>query len=240
MPFTFEGKVRYSECDSEGRLTPFSVINYLQDCSTFQSEQLGVGLEQLKDKHRAWFLNSWHIYFDRYPRLGEHIEAGTFAYGFSGFYGYRHFFIRGEDGAYAVRADSAWFFFDTERQCPVKPEPEDTELYEEAGAEKLHDEMGMPKLQRKIALPGGMEALEPMTVTRHLLDSNKHVNNAWYVDIAAAAAGLERPRELRVEYRKAAVLGDIIIPRVSSMEDGYMVNLSNTDEKPYAVIELKR
>lgn len=239
MPFTFKSKVRYSECDSDSELTPFSVINYLQDCSTFQSEELGVGVEHLRERNRAWFLNSWHIYFDRYPRLGEEIEAGTFAYGFSSFYGYRHFFIKGEDGAYAVRADSAWFFFDTEHKAPVRPEPEDTGPYDEACADRLHGELAMPKLQRKIALPKDLSSGEPMTVTRHLLDSNQHVNNAWYVDIAAAACGIERPSELRVEYRKAALLGDIIIPRMSVSDGTYTVVLSAEDEKPYALVELK-
>ena len=53
MPYTFRSKVRYSECDREGRLTPFSVINYFQDCSTFQSEDLGVGVKYLSEKKRA-------------------------------------------------------------------------------------------------------------------------------------------------------------------------------------------
>ena len=34
MPYTFGSKVRYSECDSEGALTPFSVINYFPELFT--------------------------------------------------------------------------------------------------------------------------------------------------------------------------------------------------------------
>ena len=35
--YTFESRVRYSETDCEGKLTMASLINYFQDCSTFQS-----------------------------------------------------------------------------------------------------------------------------------------------------------------------------------------------------------
>ena len=41
--YTFDSRVRYSETDSGGKLTMASLINYFQDCSTFQAEELGVG-----------------------------------------------------------------------------------------------------------------------------------------------------------------------------------------------------
>ena len=44
--YTFESRIRYSETDSEGKLTIASLINYFQDCSTFQSQDLGLGVLQ--------------------------------------------------------------------------------------------------------------------------------------------------------------------------------------------------
>ena len=41
--FEFPARIRYSEADHRGLLTLPGVINYFQDCSTFQSEALGVG-----------------------------------------------------------------------------------------------------------------------------------------------------------------------------------------------------
>lgn len=38
--YEFEGKVRYSEIDHRATMTLPALINYFQDCSTFQSEQL--------------------------------------------------------------------------------------------------------------------------------------------------------------------------------------------------------
>lgn len=246
MPYSFTSDIRYSECDSDGYLTPFSVINYLQDCSTFQSEKLGVGIGYLKERKRAWFLNSWHIIFDRYPHFGETIETGTFAYGFSGLYGYRHFYIKGGQGEFLVRADSLWFFFDTEKQMPTKPDEQDMAPYMERDAERLKAEIDMPPLKRKIVLPkdmrsgggGSPEACEEIEVTRHFLDSNKHVNNAWYVEMAASAAGMDRPSELRAEYRKAAVLSDHIRPLIVNDGEKRIVDLSDRGGSPFAIVEL--
>ena len=43
--YCFDSRVRYSETDERGRLSLTGILNYLQDCSTFQSEDLGMGIE---------------------------------------------------------------------------------------------------------------------------------------------------------------------------------------------------
>ena len=47
--FEFTSKVRYSETDSEGKLSLPALLDYFQDSSTFQSEELGLGIEYTKD-----------------------------------------------------------------------------------------------------------------------------------------------------------------------------------------------
>ena len=79
--YTFDSRVRYSETDIDGRLSLDGIINYMQDCTNFQSEDLGVGIEFLTRTQTMWGLNSWQIVIDEYPFMGEHITIGTQAYG---------------------------------------------------------------------------------------------------------------------------------------------------------------
>ena len=65
--YTFDSRIRYSEIDRSGRLSIPAVVDYFQDCSAFQSEELGVGVEYLANKKRAWILNSWQIVLERRP-----------------------------------------------------------------------------------------------------------------------------------------------------------------------------
>lgn len=37
--YAFDSRVRYSECDETGTLSIVSMIDYLQDCSTFQGAE---------------------------------------------------------------------------------------------------------------------------------------------------------------------------------------------------------
>ena len=47
--YEFDSRVRYSEVDHHGTMTVPALINYFQDCSTFQSEDLGIGTTVLKE-----------------------------------------------------------------------------------------------------------------------------------------------------------------------------------------------
>ena len=58
---------------------------------------------------------------------------------------------------------------------------------------------------------------------RHHLDTNRHVNNAQYVAIARELLPVDFALgELRVEYRKAAVLGDVMYPKLAQVPEGYV------------------
>lgn len=48
-----DGRVRFSEIDHTRKITVPSIINYFQDCSTFQSEDIGVGLDVLSKKKKS-------------------------------------------------------------------------------------------------------------------------------------------------------------------------------------------
>ena len=55
------------EVDSAGKLSLESLLDYFQDCSTFQSEDLNIGVEYLKERNMAWILSAWQIVVERLP-----------------------------------------------------------------------------------------------------------------------------------------------------------------------------
>ena len=68
--YSFNSKVRYSEVNSEQELTLSALLDYLQDCCTMESEELGVGVDYLREHAQEWVLSSWEIKVIRYPQLG--------------------------------------------------------------------------------------------------------------------------------------------------------------------------
>lgn len=232
--YEFDGRVRYSEIDHRGTMTLPALINYFQDCSTFHSESIGLGMERLKHDKKAWVLSYWQIVVERYPRLCEDITVGTFATEFKGLYGNRNFYMKDETGKMIARANSIWVFMDLEKGRPARPTAEHIEPY------GTHAPLDMPYEGRKIALPEQSEAGEPFPVRKYHIDTNEHVNNCQYVQMALEMIpGDMQVRQVRVDYKKSAVLGDIIFPKLSREQERTVVELCDADGKPYAIVELK-
>ena len=66
--YELNSRVRYSETDIDAKLSLTGIMNYMQDCSTMQSEDAGVGIGYLEQEKKAWLLSSWQIMIERRPR----------------------------------------------------------------------------------------------------------------------------------------------------------------------------
>ena len=201
--YKFESRVRYSEADERELLSTIGIINYFQDCSTFQSEDLGLGLSYLHEHHIAWLVNFWQIEIRRYPRVGERIRVGTSPYDFKGFMGYRNFLLETTEGEELAIANSVWSLMNMETMRPERL----SEVMKVRYAR--NPRMDMEYAPRKIALPEGEDVLRtgatPVVIGEHHLDSNHHVNNAEYVGLALSAVS----SYLNSVYKNESFSGDV-------------------------------
>lgn len=232
--YSIEGRVRLSEVDSEGRLRLPMVINYFQDCSTFQSEALGLGIEHCSKQNRAWILSSWQVKIEKLPRLGDQIKASTWASGFNRFLGERDFAMQDEEGRTLACAHSLWVFMDMKKGCMIPFKDEDVLLYG----------LGTPlegfEDSRKVLMPKAGVKGDPFPVRREQIDTNQHVNNCQYVQMAMEAIPEELDiRKVRVSYKQSATYGDYIYPELVKEEDGYVVALNNEEGEAYSIAELR-
>ena len=208
--YSFKSRVRYSEVDKNRKMDLTSIINYFQDCSMFQLEDVGLGLNCLAEKKRVWLLNSWQIIINRYPALGEEITASTWAYDFKSMYGYRNFMIQDSNKEVAAVANSVWVYLDSETYYPVKVSAEEVPGY------SAEEKYNMDYAPRKIGKPKNLTKLTRFPVIRSNIDSNNHVNNGQYIKMAEEFLPLGfQIRQMRAEYKMSAVLGDIIVPYIS-------------------------
>lgn len=232
--YSFQSRVRYSEVGHDKKLELSSIVNYFQDCSTFQSEDLGVGLDYVEKSNCAWLLSSWQIVINDYPALADEITTSTWPYDFKGIYGYRNFIIQNKEKEILAYANSIWVHIDSNTGRPIRVSPDLVNTY------KLEEKFDMDYAPRKIVIPKTLEALTPFPVVRANIDTNKHVNNGQYIKMGEEFLPADfKTREMRADYRQAAKLGDIIIPNVMQTDDSYIVVLSDTEGKPYTTLEFK-
>lgn len=232
--FEFAARIRYSETAHDGLMSLPALIDIFQDCSIFHSERIGFGPERLKKAHKAWVLTHWHIVVGRYPRLDEEVVIGTFANRFKTVSAGRNFYLIDATGSMIARADSTWGFVDLAAGKPVRPSAEHIAAY------GIGEPLDMPKGSHRIAMPDSLAPTDPITVRRDLIDTNEHVNNSQYVRIALAALPDEmRPHIARVDYRRSAMLDDVIQPRIALEDDRAVVALTDLDGTPYGAVELQ-
>ena len=234
--YSFDGRIRYSETDVAGRLTLKSLMDYFQDCSVFHSESVGGGWEVLGRDHAAWLLAAWQVRVHGRPSLGDAVTVSTWPVNVDGRVAAREFTMEAADGTLLAEADSMWLYyrFDEGRSARV-PDSETERYAPECGAR-----LDLPRTRLSIRARGEGEPAAPTTVTEHLLDTNRHVNNAYYVELARLAAGMgDDVSRVEASYRTPAVLGDVIRPVVHAEEGAAVVELGDGADVLYATVRLE-
>ena len=229
--YEFHSHVRYSECGENGRLSLKAVVDYFQDTATFQGEHLGIGVGYLKKQNIAWILTSWQIITDHFPKLAEPVTAQTWAYDFKNFYGLRNLVLLDGEGRKAAWANSVWVLMDMKRMRPVKVPPL---LLEKYGSD---EPLEMEYAPRKIKEPETGEEMTPFAVVKTHLDTNHHVNNGQYIEMARTYLPEKFDLyETRVEYKAQAHLGDLICPKVCTEDGVVTVSLRDEEGRSYCVV----
>ena len=235
MIYQFDSRVRYSEVDENRRITLLSILNYFQDCSSFHSEKIGFGIDYLKEKQCAWVLSSWQIVLGELPVFGQEITVQTWPYSFKGFLGERNFCIRDEKGEKLAWANTLWTYVDLKTGHPTRVPKEEQEAY------VLHEKLDMDYAPRKILLPEETQPQESFTVQKHHLDTNHHVNNCQYVQMAMDYLPEDFCiHQMRAEYKQQARLNDVICPARAIEDNKTTILLNDQKNEPYAVVEFER
>ena len=98
-------------------------------------------------------------------------------------------------------ANSIWVFMDLAAGRPTKPGKEEVEAY------GMEPALEMEYAPRKIKLPEKAILVDTFTVRKYHIDTNNHVNNCQYVQMAMEVLREDmRIRQVRVEYKKSAVM----------------------------------
>ena len=238
MIYTYESRVRYSEIDENAQMTLFSLFNNFQDCCTFHGEEVGVGLRHNTALGQGWVIANVQCRISRMPQFGERLRISTWAEGFRGMIAHRDFSMENTEGELLAEAATDWIFMDLKTRRPIRIPQEQVDAYELHADKKLTCDPG----GRKVRMPEGGEKKKAFTIMEHHLDTNGHVNNAQYIRMTTPYLPADFSiHRLRVEYKKQAMLGDQVIPRVVTEEDGrtmYM-ELADRDGDAYFVAEYR-
>lgn len=220
--YNLKYKVTTSTCDSEGRLKLYSALQMMQDCSEMWIDtELGVK-RYFEQENMTQLLASRQVEIVRVPSFKEELSVSTSVYGMKPMFGFRNTFIYDAQGLPCYKTWSMGAFVD--RSTGKLKRVDDATI----ASMHIEPQLAMDYRDRRIMLPKktGRRG-EDVVVMRSDIDYNHHMNNANYIRIA-----MELLPEgytvggLRVEYRAAAKLGDVLTPTLWTTDDCILVALS--------------
>ena len=230
--YSLKYKVTTSTCDSEGRLKLYSALQMMQDCSEMWIDCEPGVKQYFAEQNMAQLLATRQVEIIRVPKYKEELTVASSVYGMKPMFGFRNTFIYDAEGKPCYKTWSMGAFVD--KSAGKLKRVDDATM----ASMTLEPQLEMNYKDRRIILPKeGGETLAPVKVLRADIDYNRHMNNANYVRVAMELlpAGFE-VRGLRVKYRVAAKLGDILVPTIYQTSGGIIVSLSIGDSVS-AIIE---
>lgn len=229
--YSFDSTIRYSEVDCKGRLSLQGLANYFQDCSSLQSDALGIGMDYLEKEQGGWVLVSWQIVIKRYASESEKVTTATWPYKFKGCFGYRNFTMTDQNGEVIAYANSIWVFMNLATGHPGRIPEEIAQIYQ------IEPPLEMEEHKRKLQIPQGLEKQETVAVRKTDIDTNGHVNNTNYIRMAMEYVPENQTIDyIQVEYKNAAVYGEKLVPMLKMEENHLFVVMANEEERPYVSI----
>jgi len=220
--YSLNYKVTTSCCDSEGQLKLFSALQMMQDCSEMWIDSEPGVKNYFSQQNMAQLLATRQVEIVRVPSFKEELTVTTSVYGMKPMFGFRNTFIYDAQGKPCYKTWSMGAFVD---KTTGKLKRVDDATIESM---TLEPQLEMNYRDRRIMLPKeGGEPCSPIGVMKADIDYNKHVNNANYIRMAMELLPDDfRVKGLRVEYRIAAKLGDVLCPTLFRNEDSIIVSLS--------------
>ena len=230
--YSLNYKVTTSACDSEGRLKLYSALQMMQDCSEMWIDSEPSVKQYFTEQNMAQLLATRQVEIIRVPEYKEELKVTTSVYGMKPMFGFRNTFIYDSQGNPCYKTWSMGAFVD--KVAGKLKRVNDATIQ----SMTLEPQLEMNYKDRRIILPkSDGEVLEPIRVLRADIDYNKHVNNANYVRMAMELLPEDYVVSgLRVEYRVAAKLGEMLVPTIYKNDNVIIVSLS-IGEDVSAIIE---
>ncbi len=230
--YEYHIQVGIAQVGPDNRLKPGSAVDLLQNGSFFEMNTNPWLMDYFAEKRLGCFIVSRQLDVRRMPSYGEHLTVRVWVYSVEKFWGHRNTMLYDERGEVCIASSTMGSFVSLETGRPARLSQEVLDRY------PTEPPYPMEVLPRRIKLPDAApEPLEPVHVANSHIDCYGHMNNARYVDLAAnCLPPAPDIRRLRVEYKRAAKLGERITPVLYRAGDISTVSLE-VDGAPAAVVE---
>ena len=235
--YEYEFLAMYGDINDNWELSNVGLLRHLQELGGFQTKKIFGSMLTPKG---AWILLNWRVKKFKEIRWSETFKIKTWPAMHTSLYSIRNYEVYNEQGEVAAIITTKWVLVDVETKKLVRDIEDVAALYDEA--EKMLFEDDFPKLKE----PSNIEFSYKHIVQRRDIDTNGHVNNVKYLELAYEALPEDvyknaNFKNIDILYKHSAVLGEEMCigfdRQVVDGEEQYTVVIKSND-KLNAIIRL--
>lgn len=238
MVFKNEYTIGLEDIGLNCKATNKTILAIMEDIGSLHSGSVGYGVTDIETTKEAWVILDWKVRIIRRPEYNEKIQACTWACGMNRLFALRDFELKDEAGNTIVIGSSRWILINIETRRPERLKPELADMF---GAEVDHHIFpeGDPDFKD---IPDVSEIMSDTTdnivyeyqVERRDIDTNGHMHNLNYLEVAYEALPLEvynkeECNNIRIVYKKEIMYGQKVKCEYTKKEDKNYVIMSNGD-----------
>ena len=222
-------KVDYEYIDNTNKLSYKGFLKYLVDTASKHSSIAGYGFKDVPRTNYVWLVLNWKLkIFDR-PESEDIIHVETWCAGTERVYCLRDYRIYNDKNELIAIASSKWVLFNVKTKSIARITDEVKASYDP------HNEHVMDEPINKLKEPKeNYTNTYEYTIMRRDIDTNNHVHNTNYLDIAIECLPKEISEnlnytEIEIMYKHQALHGNTTKSLFYHQEDGDYVVIKNKD-----------
>ena len=213
------------------------MIKMMQDTAGGHSEEIHDGLNDKERIGTAWVLLNWKIKIYKRPKYKEFLTINTWPRKLEKCFSYREFEIFCKDELVA-KAESKWVLIDAKTGRITKIPEEIIEKYM-AEEKRVFEE----DIEERIKEAENTELTYEEVIGRTKIDTNNHLNNVYYLDLAIESLPEEvyEKKELNnieIMYKKASKYKETLKCYYGKENDKHVVSIKDVNENIHAIVKL--
>lgn len=226
-------RVHVYETGPNGKLSLFSLFNYMQDIASDHAETLGFGRNDLLKHNSFWVLSRLYAEIYSWPAWEDTVVLTTWPNGTDKLFALRNYVLKHPDGQILANATSSWLILDQQTRKIQRPEG-------------FFPGFKLPQPgEFAVRNATKLEAADEQGLTNHCfriktsdLDINLHTNNAVYLRWISDSYDLgflmkNDPQSVEINYLAESKHDEEISIRTSAEGEGCFNHsiCRNTDNK---------
>ena len=244
MIYTEIVKIPLKDVEKGNVISDRGILEIFENVATHHSDSVHDGVNEIKEKGKAWVILEWKIQVLNRPKYGEEFKVNTWSRENNiqerKIATYRDFEMLDKDGTLCVIGTSKWVIMNIQTGRITNIDKALQERYKPE-TKGVFDDWEIEKLQQ----PKESSNVIEYTVSRVDVDFNLHMHNIYYINLAYNTLPKDiyelRPfNNIRISYKREIKLNDTVKCKYVSENDKHIVTICSVDEsKVHSIVILE-